>query len=92
MAKPSRKPSLPLLGEADTQLRSRPRRRRDPAQPNLPLDPMPARVEPCLALLKAKPPKGDDWVFEIKWDGYRLRSSVDALWRVLNLFNDLDHP
>ncbi|MBY4589501.1 non-homologous end-joining DNA ligase [Rhizobium redzepovicii] len=77
MAKPSRKPSLPLLGEADTQLRSRPRRRRDPAQPNLPLDPMPARVEPCLALLKAKPPKGDDWVFEIKWDGYRLAVHIE---------------
>ncbi|PDS74701.1 non-homologous end-joining DNA ligase [Rhizobium sp. L43] len=77
MTKPPRKPSQPLLGEAGTPLRSRPRRRRDPAQPNLPLDPMPARVEPCLALLKAKPPKGDDWVFEIKWDGYRLAVHIE---------------
>ncbi|EJC75589.1 DNA polymerase LigD-like ligase domain-containing protein [Rhizobium leguminosarum bv. trifolii WSM2012] len=77
MTKPPRKPSKPLLGEAGTPLRSRPRRRRDPAQPNLPLDPMPARVEPCLALLKAKPPKGDDWVFEIKWDGYRLAVHIE---------------
>jgi bifunctional non-homologous end joining protein LigD len=37
---------------------------------------MPARIEPCLALLKAKPPKGDDWVYEIKWDGYRLSVHV----------------
>ncbi|MGO7208355.1 ATP-dependent DNA ligase, partial [Rhizobium ruizarguesonis] len=36
MTKPPRKPSKPLLGEADAPLRSRPRRRRDPAQPNLP--------------------------------------------------------
>ncbi|TBA75502.1 ATP-dependent DNA ligase [Rhizobium ruizarguesonis] len=77
MTKPPRKPSKPLLGEADAPLRSRPHRRRDPAQPNLPLDPMPARIEPCLALLKARPPKGDDWVFEIKWDGYRLAVHIE---------------
>lgn len=35
-------------------------------------DPMPARVEPCLALPMASPPEGPDWAFEIKWDGYRL--------------------
>jgi bifunctional non-homologous end joining protein LigD len=33
---------------------------------------MPDRIEPCLALLKSKPPSGPDWVFEVKWDGYRL--------------------
>ncbi|TAU35698.1 non-homologous end-joining DNA ligase (plasmid) [Rhizobium beringeri] len=77
MTKPPRKTSKPLLGEADAPLRSRPHRRRDPAQPNLPLDAMPARIEPCLALLKARPPKGDDWVFEIKWDGYRLAVHIE---------------
>ncbi|TAW32070.1 ATP-dependent DNA ligase [Rhizobium leguminosarum] len=77
MTKPPRKHSKPLLGEADALLRSRPRRRRDPDQPNLPLDPMPARIEPCLALLRAKPPKGDDWVYEIKWDGYRLSVHIE---------------
>ncbi|TAX92028.1 ATP-dependent DNA ligase [Rhizobium leguminosarum] len=77
MTKPPRKPSKPLLGEADALLRSRPRRRRDPDQPNLPLDPMPDRIEPCLALLKARPPKGDDWVYEIKWDGYRLSVHIE---------------
>jgi bifunctional non-homologous end joining protein LigD len=38
---------------------------------------MPDRIEPCLALLKAKPPKGDDWVYEIKWDGYRLAVHIE---------------
>ncbi|MBY3386429.1 non-homologous end-joining DNA ligase [Rhizobium laguerreae] len=76
MTKPPRKPSKPLLRD-DAPIRSRPRRQRDPAQPNLPLDPMPARIEPCLALLKARPPKGKDWVYEIKWDGYRLSVHVE---------------
>lgn len=66
----------PLLRH-DEPLRSRPRRKRDPAQPNLPLDPMPDRVEPCLALLKAKPPAGDEWLFEVKWDGYRIAVHIE---------------
>ncbi|MBY3067481.1 ATP-dependent DNA ligase [Rhizobium laguerreae] len=66
----------PLLQD-DKPVRSRPRKPRDPAQPNLPLDPMPDRIEPCLALLKARPPKGDDWVYEIKWDGYRLSVHIE---------------
>ncbi|MDX0218759.1 ATP-dependent DNA ligase [Sinorhizobium meliloti] len=35
-------------------------------------DAMPARVDPCLATLVDKPPKGPDWAYEVKWDGYRL--------------------
>ncbi|MGO4133231.1 non-homologous end-joining DNA ligase [Rhizobium brockwellii] len=77
MTKPPRKSSKPLLRESDAPVRGQPRRRRDPAQPNLLLDPMPARIEPCLALLRAKPPKGDDWVYEIKWDGYRLSVHIE---------------
>ncbi len=38
---------------------------------------MPARIEPCLALLKSKPPKGREWVYEIKWDGYRLAVHIE---------------
>jgi len=72
MTKPPRKPAKPLLGEADTPIRSRPRKKRDPAQPRLTLDPMPARIEPCLALLKPRPPNGPQWTYEVKWDGYRL--------------------
>lgn len=33
---------------------------------------MPARIGPQLATLVSKPPKGDQWAFEVKWDGYRL--------------------
>lgn len=38
---------------------------------------MPARIEPCLALLKSKPPKGEQWAYEIKWDGYRLAVHIE---------------
>lgn len=33
---------------------------------------MPRDVEPCLATLAASVPRGDRWIHEIKWDGYRL--------------------
>ena len=69
MAKSPR--SKPLQAD-DKPIRSRARKPRDPLQPNLPLDPMPARIEPCLALLKSKPPVGPQWTFEVKFDGYRL--------------------
>ena len=35
-----------------------------------PLDP--ARYKPMLATLAAELPQGDDWRFEVKWDGYRV--------------------
>ena len=38
---------------------------------------MPDRIEPCLAVLASEPPKGNDWAFEIKWDGYRLAIPVE---------------
>jgi bifunctional non-homologous end joining protein LigD len=62
----------PLLKEDDSALRGQRRRRRDPAQPQLPFDPMPERIEPCLVKLVTRAPSGPDWLFEIKWDGYRL--------------------
>ncbi|WP_454265361.1 non-homologous end-joining DNA ligase [Sinorhizobium fredii] len=42
-----------------------------------PPDPMPARIEPCVAMLVDKPPKGPQWAFEVKWDGYRLAIHVE---------------
>lgn len=74
MTKPPK--SKPLL-QVDKPLRSRARKPRDPSQPNLPLDPMPTRIDPCLALLKPKPPKGPQWAFEVKWDGYRIAVHIE---------------
>ncbi|MFP3547150.1 non-homologous end-joining DNA ligase [Rhizobium sp. SIMBA_035] len=64
------KRSQPLIADAPP-LRSRARKRRDPAQPNLLLDPMPDRIEPALALLKPKPPSDPRSIAEVKFDGYR---------------------
>lgn len=38
---------------------------------------MPDRVEPALALLKPNPPEGDEWSWELKWDGYRLAIHIE---------------
>lgn len=38
---------------------------------------LPAFVQPALAMLKPKPPAGDRWLHEIKFDGYRLQARLD---------------
>lgn len=37
---------------------------------------MPSFIEPCLATLVAKPPVSDEWVHEIKFDGYRIQAHI----------------
>lgn len=69
--------SAPLKRDADLPLISRPITPPDPRQARLPFDPMPDRIEPCLALLASKVPKGEHWQYEIKWDGYRLAIHVE---------------
>ncbi len=38
----------------------------------------PECVEPCLALLVEKPPEGESWLNEIKFDGYRLMAAIEG--------------
>ncbi|PWU09522.1 MAG: DNA ligase D [Terriglobia bacterium] len=38
---------------------------------------MPSAIEPMMATLSDKPPRGDDWLFEVKWDGVRALAFVD---------------
>ena len=70
-------PAAPLLATSEPTIQSRPLRGRDPRQPDLPFDPMPRRIEPCLALLRPKVPTGADWLFEVKWDGYRVAVHIE---------------
>lgn len=78
MAQPPKRPRSSLRATTATEVARGPTYRRDdPRQPELFHDPMPDRVEPCLALLASKPPAGDDWAFEVKWDGYRLAVHID---------------
>jgi bifunctional non-homologous end joining protein LigD len=73
MVKRPRSPKpAPLKRDVDLPLVSRTITPPDPRQARLPFDPMPDRIEPCLALLSQKVPTGEHWRYEIKWDGYRL--------------------
>ena len=40
--------------------------------------PLPTFIEPMLATLASHPFDSPDWLFEIKWDGYRVQSVVQA--------------
>jgi bifunctional non-homologous end joining protein LigD len=39
--------------------------------------PMPRYLEPMKATLATRPFRDEDWLFEIKWDGYRVEAVVD---------------
>lgn len=39
---------------------------------------LPAFVEPQLARLAEKPPRGKEWIHEIKFDGYRMQARIDG--------------
>jgi bifunctional non-homologous end joining protein LigD len=44
----------------------------DPAiVPGAKLAPMPKEIEPMLATISNRVPEGENWVYEIKWDGFR---------------------
>jgi bifunctional non-homologous end joining protein LigD len=54
--------------------------------------PMPKHLAPMLATLTDKPFDHDDWLFEIKWDGYRAlarieKNNVDVYSRSFKSFN-----
>ncbi len=40
--------------------------------------PLPATVDPMLAAIASKPPEGDQWLYEIKWDGVRALCKVHS--------------
>jgi bifunctional non-homologous end joining protein LigD len=39
--------------------------------------PLPQKIEPMLATLATKPFDDDDWLFEVKWDGFRVQAVID---------------
>ncbi len=41
-------------------------------------DTMPSKLEPMLATPAARPPPGDDWAFEVKWDGVRALAFAES--------------
>jgi ATP-dependent DNA ligase len=51
---------------------------------------MPGIIKPQLATLKAKAPQGDQWIHEIKYDGYRIQLRIDKGKRRVFTRNGLD--
>ncbi len=50
----------------------------DPASlPGAVRAPMPTAIVPMKSTLSETPPKGDDWLFEVKWDGVRAICFID---------------
>jgi bifunctional non-homologous end joining protein LigD len=39
---------------------------------------LPAAIEPMLATLAEKPPRGSEWLFEVKWDGIRAIAFLEG--------------
>lgn len=53
-------------------------------------DVLPRFVEPCLATLQDKPPAGESWLHEVKFDGYRLQARIEDGKAVLLTRSGLD--
>jgi bifunctional non-homologous end joining protein LigD len=51
---------------------------------------MPGFIKPQLATLKAKAPKGEQWIHEIKYDGYRVQVHINAGRKKVYTRNGLD--
>ncbi len=62
--------SMKELAKGDRVWRSGPAHRSRPARKSAVTAPLPAFVEPMKALLAESPPRGD-WLYEIKFDGFR---------------------
>lgn len=62
------------------------------ATKDIPTQPMPHNVKPMLAKIKKEPFDDEDWIFELKYDGYRAiveieKNEVNIYSRNLNSFN-----
>jgi bifunctional non-homologous end joining protein LigD len=68
--------SKPLLRDDAGPLQGGKIRKRNPAQPQLPFDLKPEKVDLALAALKQKPPVTGEWSWEVKWDGNRLMAFI----------------
>jgi bifunctional non-homologous end joining protein LigD len=51
---------------------------------------MPGFIKPQLARPKSKAPKGDQWLHEIKYDGYRVQLHVNGGKKKVYTRNGLD--
>ena len=69
------KPETPLRNKRIHQIRLR-EAMESADLTDAPVVPMPHRVEPMLATLIREPFDHPDWIFEVKWDGYRAIAEI----------------
>jgi bifunctional non-homologous end joining protein LigD len=57
---------------------------------------MPPEIQPMMAQSSAQPFDNPDWIFEMKWDGYRALATIDSghinLWSRNGLRLDSKYP
>ncbi len=66
-------------------------RKRDESAPERAAAGKRRRYAPMLATLAEEVPKGDDWLFEIKWDGYRIVAGLSGGEAELRTRKDQDY-
>jgi bifunctional non-homologous end joining protein LigD len=58
--------------------------------------PMPVEIRPMVAQSRDQPFDDPDWIFEMKWDGYRALATIDSgqvdLWSRNGLRLDSKYP
>lgn len=77
----TKKPSTPSKKKPAAAKKSAPKRGKKAA--------MPTKLRPMLATLVDNPVEGDDWAYEIKWDGYRALAYVNKSKVAIRSRNDL---
>jgi bifunctional non-homologous end joining protein LigD len=89
--KPAKAPAVPAALKKKVQSHEAAERINSPAARIGRKEPMPTVIHPMLATLVDEPFDDDDWLFEIKWDGYRAIAFVqgDSLRLVSRNQNDL---
>jgi len=68
-------PSVPSRQDKINQIRRREAMESEDLQ-DAPRKPMPHRIKPMLATLVREPFDHPDWIFEVKWDGYRAIAEI----------------
>ena len=73
---PAKEPKTKRAGRGNAASAQRPRAKRAKQRPRA----MPRFIAPQLCKTLSRPPQGDDWVHEIKFDGYRMQLRIRG-WR-----------
>jgi bifunctional non-homologous end joining protein LigD len=94
---PVKSKDIPVTSLKKEGKRRRPARLTFKAPADTPKLPIPKRVKPMLATLVDKPFDDPDWIFEVKWDGYRAvailnGSKVSLLSRNEKSFDEKFYP